>query len=1010
MTRFILLLFPALLLISHSSAQNEASPEERMQTFVESVARGEGYMPWQPKGLSEEEIAFRKEIEDRKTEMLESAPAVNHPVLLGEEEIARAQSSIEAYPWAEKIVNSYRAIADHVASQPDGYIAEMVPALTPTNGYGFTCPNCVGRKSQEGTGTSLVKWDYRSPDVLACRICGHVYPSPDYPETAVLKCPRTQQEFTYYLNDEERAHPEDRSGQYAWHWVGYPIHVSFTGILRLKKIEFMLGTVKPLALTYAFTKDPRYAETARDVLIRLAECYPRWLYHDYWDTIADCDPLYAAWHDKDLSLEWKRHLSTSMYKKDTPERAAMLQSYWGAGRVHPSTDGVSRLKDLCLAYDLVVEATGEDGTPVWTPEQRSLVERDLLLEWVIGAEPFVGGRGKADCHNNKAPRIYHAQAAVARCLGIPELADVALRGYEAVRDRSFLYDGFSTESPAYTNMYLSQLIEIPETLLGFQWPEGIPGREGVEDPYRSDKRLELMYRAVIDQLTPTGHYAPLSDTNVSGAPSQHILEIGRKRYPAFFSERLPISLSERSPSEYALFHHEIERAEQEGGADLPEIYFPAWMTAFLRHGTGPQSTILSMSFCPPGGHRHSDNLSLYYLDGGATMLGDHGYVGDMPVNKWIHSTRSHNLVVVDDQEQKHRGKDPRKPSLRMMATSPRVSVVEAESDAYGQCSQYRRLAALVKGPDAHTFAIDVFRVKGGKKHAFRIFSELASSDSEGGELQFTDLEIPPEAALPEVGNSLKHEDIFGLRDIRQVLNPPSVWQATWKEEARSYRLWMLSPADSVEASNGPGQESLRNAGRRVRYVDSIREGEDLSSVFVAIHEPSAPDGGMPIRSAARLEVTDSAGPDAVALKVESDWGTYTALAGFSEEAEVDGVRFQGDFGIVCKTPGEGAWHFAVGAETLYSDDSGFEGKTARWKGEVAQNTETAISAKAPCPHDWPEVPEGCQCYVLVNDGSSDTGFPVAGVEENEITVTRFPLPQVSDFDLSALRYEETGPR
>jgi hypothetical protein len=791
--------------------------------------------------------------------------------------------------------------------------------------------------------------------------------------------------------------------------VGYPIHVSFTGILRLKKIEFMLGTVKPLALTYTFTKDPRYAETARDVLIRLAECYPRWLYHDYWDTIADCDPLYAAWRDKELHLEWKRHLSTNAYRKDVPERAAMLQSYWGAGRVHPSTDGVNGLKELCLAYDLVVEAMGEDGTPVWTPEQRSLVERDLLLEWVIGAEPFVGGRGKADCHNNKAPRIYHAQAAVAKCLGIPELADVALRGYEAVRDRSFLYDGFSTESPAYTNMYLSQLIEIPETLLGFRWPEGFPGRGGIEDPYRSDKRLELMYRAAIDQLTPSGHYAPLSDTNVSGAPSQHILEIGRKRYPSFFSGNLPFSLLARNPSEYALFHHEIEKAAQEEGADLPEIYFPAWMTAFLRHGTGPQSTVLAMPFCPPGGHRHNDNLSLYYLDSGATVLGDHGYVGDMPVNKWIHSTHSHNLVVVNDQEQKHRGEPSRKPSLRLMATSPRVSVVEAESHVYDQCSQYRRLVALVKGPDARTFAIDVFRVKGGAKHAFRIFSELASSDSEAGELQFEGLEMPPEAALPEVGNSLASEDIFGLRDIRKVANPPKSWQATWKDNSRSYRLWMLSPADSVEASNGPGQESLRNAGRRVRYVDSIHEGEDLSSVFVAIHEPSAPDGGMAIRSAARLEVPDSAGPDAVALKIESDWGTYFAFSGFSEEAKVDGIRFRGDFGILCKTPGDGDWHFAVGAETLHSADSGFEGKTAHWKGEVERNTETEISSKRTRPEDWPEPSPGCQCYVLVHDGSHRTGFPVLGIQEKEISITRFPLPEVSDFDLPALRYGEIGP-
>ena len=43
-------------------------------------------------------------------------------------------------------------------------------------------------------------------------------------------------------------------------------------------------------------------------------------------------------------------------------------------------------------------------------------------------------------------------------------------------------------------------------------------------------------------------------------------------------------------------------------------------------------------------------------------------------------------------------------------------------------------------------------------------------------------------------------------------------------------MWMLTEVDAAQASHGPGQEMMsdpKQVGRRVRYVDAIREGEDL---------------------------------------------------------------------------------------------------------------------------------------------------------------------------------------
>ena len=985
-----------------------ATPQgaDRKSEYVHAVVRGAGLMSWQERGPSPEEIEFRRQIEARKDRVLAHRAPVKHPVILTEADIAQAKRNMKSAAWARAWLAGHKKVADHVVSQPAGYVERMISELTPWFPYGMTCPNCVGKKSQEAMGNRVIRWRYTNPDQIECRYCRQTYPDSRFPETATLVCPRSGQKLTFYLNEEERRHPEDRSGKYAWHWVRRPTHVSFTGVVRYRQAKYMISAARSLALAYRFTDDPRYAQKVVAILVRLAHCYRQWLYHDYWDTVADCDPLYAAWHDRALQLEWKRHLCSRVYKGDTLGRARMLQSYWGAGRLHPSCDIAGVLVGLSLAYDLVHDACGADGQPLWTPEARAKVERDLFMEWLMGGEPFLGGAGKATNVNNKSGRVYYPMAHVAKCLGLTEWADTALAGFEALEARSLAYDGFSHESPAYTfssASYLGKMLGLAEALHGFRWPDGYPNRKGVVDLYRDSQRFRLLLRAQLDCLCPDGRFPPLSDTPVKYRPNPRDLELGINRLPEHYAGASAAFCPGKTPSEYAVLHLDAERIGQARGIDLPEMCFPAWMTAFLRHGQGRQASMLTLHFSPAGGHRHADNLSIYYVAGGRAILGDHGYIGDTPMNSWFHHTFSHNLVIVDRKPQNFR-KPKRVPRFHLMATTPRVSVVEASSKAYDQCTDYRRLVALVKGPGCDTFVVDVFRVKGGTHHAYRIFSELAASDSAGGALGFESVVLPPEEPLPQLGPSTRREDIFGLRDVRRTSEVPATWRAVWRQKDAAYRLWMLTRVDAVEASNGPGQETPRQAGRRVRYVDATREGTSLSSTFIAIHEPSSGTGSMPVRQAKPLDTPVEAGPDAVALRIESDWGTYWLFSEFANEAEIDGIRFEGDFGIVCRASGSTHWLMSVGSPTLRAPELGFSGQVDYWRGKIASNTETAITSSTPRPSGWPAHPNWCQSYVRVNDGKHDTGFPVEATDPYTIRVRRFPLPQVSEFELPALRY------
>lgn len=993
--------------------------QSRVTEFARRVSLSEGFMPWQPhEHTSQAEQDFREAVEQRKERMLQARRRVRHPSLLSDRDLDQARRNIDHAPWARAWFDGLKDTADFIVRQGDGYVDAMIEPLTPWCGYSFFCPNCFGIKSFEGTEYTIIDWHHDRPNVITCKACGHVYPSAQYPEDITLVCPRRGQELTFHRNAAERAQPADRTGKLAWHWAARPVHPSFTGIVRERKAMFMVGAARTLALVHRFTGDARCARRAAEILLRLAWCVRHaWMYHDYWDSAADCDPMYAAWHDKKLPLEWKRNLATDAYEKDEPDRAAMLQGYWGAGRLHPSTGMVGVLPGLCEAYDLLLAARDDNGRAILSPKQRTTIEKDLLLEWLIESEPFVGGEGRTDNVSNKAPRVYHAMAAIARCLGLTDYALTALAGYRAVRDRSFAHDGFSHETPSYTEMYLGELLQIPERLQGFRFPADSGQDARPIDLYRTDTKLQLMLRACMDQLRPDGRRLPFGDSHdekVERPNGSNIWEIGVKRMPAVFAERVPVIYQHRGmkPTEYAVLrlNAQLFDAPNAGVAPpslaLPELYFPGWMIALLRAGDGLDGSIAALSFNPAGGHRHYDNLGIYYADRGRTVLGDHGYLAEAPAQRWIKHTFSHNLVIVDNEVQAFRSELERVPEFHFMATSPLASVVEASSHVYPQCTGFRRTICMIKGPNGRSLLVDLFRVAGGKRHAYRLFSELASSDA--GSREFTGINMPAEPPLPDIGASEREEDIFGLRDAVEVASPADAWQATWREQDAAYRLWMLSPADRVVAANGPGQERWGDpdhVGRRVRYLDVVRESLDapLSSTFVAVHEPAAIGGDLPVQHVERLEVPSHAGPDAVAILIASAWGEFIVFSDFVEPAEVAGVRFQGRFGVIRSVADSPASYLTVGATTLRTSTTGFSKSPALWKGNVVSCEGDQLTTDTPRPPRWPRSAANSSAYVAVRDARFITGYPLRSTTRHTLRTARFTPVAPTSFELLAVR-------
>ena len=1001
---------------------------DKVEQYIEAVVRGEGFLPWQNNERdSEAERAFRAEVESRKDALLATAVPVEHPAMLTADDIARARRNIEHADWAARWFEGERELANHAVAGGSAWVETMIPELTSMQGYGFTCPNCVGVHSQEGAGAwRIADWDWRNPEVMTCKACGQTYPDDKFPEAGRLVCPRRDQTITFYRNDAERADPDNRTGELAWKWVGQPMHISFTGIIREYKVRFMLGAVSRIAQVYAITGESRYAAVTVAILKRLAHCYRRWLYHDYFNCYADCDPMYAAWHDMSLPLEFKRHPDTMAYRggrtesgqdKDTLESARMLARYFGAGRVHPSTDVVTLVRSICTAYDLTYHAVDDDGQPLWTDDTRAAVERDLILEYVMTGEPSLGGPGKVDSVNNKAPRMYLALAATAKTLGIVEFADTALRGYEAIRDQSFNYDGFSHESPSYTEMFLGTLLQVTEALEGFTWPADHPTRNGTIALYRDDAKLRLMLRSMRDAVCLDGRYLPLADTLVGDAPGPLTYEVGAARMPDVFGGTLPANRRARGernadPSTYAVFALDHEAAEHDTAITHHTMLFPAWKTAILRgrsHAEPHRAATASLAFNPTGGHRHNDSLALYYDDAGQPILGDLGYIGDTPMNAWFKTTASHNLVVVDDDEQLNgnyrKDTGSRHTDLRFMFDGPWAAGVEASSRAYPQCNVYRRTLVMLRSPDddGRTILVDIFRVAGGASHRYQLFSELGASDADDHGMTFDGLDLTAHTSLPNFGRSVEREHIYGLQDPVTCTSPAASWCATWHQRDRAYRLHMLTACDHVTAAHGPGQETIDNPGRRVRHVLAVRSGDRLASTFAAVHEPSNADGSWVVHSIERLALADDDAASAFALRLHTAWGDYVVFSDAVEPITIDNITFAGTCGVVHRPTKGSARAITCAASTCTIDGRGFENSSTCWDGKVTAVYSGMIEVDNPRPADWPQLPHAAHAWVNVDLEGTTTGHRVDAVEQHAITSERFPFDQPTTFRVPIVR-------
>lgn len=180
-----------------------------------------------------------------------------------------------------------------------------------------------------------------------------------------------------------------------------------------------------------------------------------------------------------------------------------------------------------------------------------------------------------------------------------------------------------------------------------------------------------------------------------------------------------------------------ERLSKQSNAKFPESrLFPKGGYAVMRHGWGEETMYLvfdcgPFGYPPAPGHGHADALSIELYANGCTLLLDPGVYGYFLGASWrnfFRSTRAHNTVVVDDQDQSRlldtwRVYQPARTTLHRWITSHTLDFADASHDGYIRLCDpitHQRQILFVKG----SYWVIVDRLEGSGRHHLDLLFHL----------------------------------------------------------------------------------------------------------------------------------------------------------------------------------------------------------------------------------------------------------------------------------------------
>ncbi|MBN1341339.1 MAG: heparinase II/III family protein [Phycisphaerae bacterium] len=780
--------------------------------------------------------------------------ASRHPTVnLTPEDAERARKRIRSDPaakaWFEQLQKSVKKWDD----KDPAWVRSVMPGEGACFAYGFTgCPICGGRWS----AWIRARCSLDRPGTVTCGK-GHVLPDKDHPDPG-----------TGYKAKDGRIH-------------------YFVGSYNAWIVENLIFNVaEPYAKIYLLTKDERAGRMAVVVLDEIARIYP------------SCDK--GSWD----------------YPSNPPS-GRLCRPWYQVARV---------LVHFVDIYDWVFDHPAmEEPSSRQGLTRRQNIEKNLLLNG--GAYCYEMSVQSGGLHNGEADYL-RGVLSVGVVLGIPEYVRWPVGGPYGIRtmlannvDRDGRYFETAAGYALHTrNLYLT-FAEPLVNYRGSAFPEGL----NLYDDARFESFLLLPQMATVclGQDPPFGDASPI----VRGkTPPYRPGQVHDIRYADYLATRLsdPTKRAQYAAlvgyltqhyasgksdvgamTEWRTFHRPDEASS--GGA-LSErmkqyldgsFFFGQKGLAVLRVGQGEAEQAAILRFGPSLVHGHLDDLNVNYFARGYELPYDIGYsLGSTHTQVgWAKQTVSHNTVAVDEKSQ---GGGTFGGSLLRFADLPGLALAEGSSTVYGHkgIDVYRRLFVLTD-----RYALDVFRVRGGKQHDLPLhclstdvqfeglaFGEaqdgsLAGKEIRWGELQLNDGDMKGAPNKPYWNPPPRNG--YGFLCAPARATPTGDWSATWRLEDKAktrFQLLALHEAGTeVIQAEAPG---LYPTLPRARYVIRRRRGDKLSSSFVSVWQAFADKAGAAVKAVRRLGGEEALTADsAVVVAVElNDGGRDVWCLGASDSS------------------------------------------------------------------------------------------------------------------------------
>ncbi|KAH0785007.1 Heparinase II/III-like protein [Histomonas meleagridis] len=626
--------------------------------------------------------------------------------LIKPDDIARAKENIEKYQWAQSRKNTIIKNADSsVSFLTDSIVNDFISIVTP--GAQTFCPNCV-KTGKNWNAKGSWKWSASDPDKLTCKVCGHVFPSEEYPEDYIVTStydPR--QSFSYITN------------------VGPVKCLKYEScssapsmVIRGYKVEHVISLLTDLAYAYAITDDDKYAAAVRKVLLRLAECLPNYLVAEGYpyNEFADCDPHYAA-----LNLE---SLPDSKCPKiagpGVDPNATMYSGYWGAHRMNSNGDEGEKVKILANAFDLTISSSVYTDTEIETIKEKVLIESTYLA---VGDKSI----------NNKSVMNLAGAALVGVITKSIELVHFGIKGFLTTISDWFLEDGSTCQSAMYGRKVLKGLFDFGYAFTNYTDPLDYKESDRYDQlNVATDTKYDQCWQNLIWTSYSSFVYPPIGDSSITFSLADEHAEYVMHAFPGRFDEYVATKMRGKTFSALSMFFFNNNNFDSNAQFNFPDIVFPYWSQAYIRTGSYGKKSLLVLDASDYGGHHHIDSLNLVYWKDGYELLSDLGYMADHVNGSKLHDTYVHNTVLIDSNNQIL---DGRGGSISLYVTLPNVKVIQASSKAYSQCDIYNRTVVQIEHNES-SYLVDIFRVKGGTIQQY-VFHGVDYNYVLNGDLEFT---------------------------------------------------------------------------------------------------------------------------------------------------------------------------------------------------------------------------------------------------------------------------------